>query len=83
MQANHRGKFQFRICNADGMENDPEMSCFDDNVLLSESGADWRNTINEFDSRSKTQYDWGTQNNLVYNVVLPQNMTCENCILQV
>lgn len=71
--ANHGGDHSFRICNADDLSEDPEMDCFDQNVLLLEDGT---KSANRPGSRATRRVP------LDFKVVLPEDLTCEHCILQ-
>lgn len=86
IHANHKGHFEFRICNADGIEN-PDESCFEGNVLASTDGRTEFIPGSEFDlteEDSKTMnlrhFDFVTQtlsdfdqSNILYkyNIQLP------------
>lgn len=93
MNANHGGDFEFRICSADGLDSDPTMECFDNNKLTLAPGLTWNGKevgegltsipVEMAQSRTKIKYNWGSQVTWVYNIELPKDLTCENCIFQV
>ena len=65
MNANHGGDFQFRLCKVDdSLATDPEMSCFDDNILKFKNGDIWKPTTKP-DARSVARFEWGSQETLV------------------
>ncbi|XP_077290276.1 uncharacterized protein LOC143914057 [Arctopsyche grandis] len=66
--ANHRGWFEFRICNKDryGAESD---ACFNDILLASPSG-EIKHTFEDY------------LGNHYFNLRLPSGLICQHCILQ-
>ncbi len=70
---NHGGFVQFRICNADGLNNDPEMQCFERNVLKFENG---KSEMELAKGRRRGVYH-------IFNVQLPLDLTCDHCVFQV
>jgi len=71
LTASHLGYFEFRLC----VQNNPlvpaTQECLDENVLQLADGSGTRFPIKNFD---KTVY--------AIRVVLPQNVTCRQCVLQ-
>lgn len=69
---NHGGLVQFRICNLDGMTDEPGMECFDNNILTFESGE------------TELELSRGFRRRVYHNfkVWLPVDLTCKHCIFQ-
>ena len=83
MNANHQGNYQFKICAVDdSLPNDPSQSCFDANILKFANGETSK-SINAADTKVVNKFSWGTQVISTYNIVLPANLTCTHCMLQV
>ena len=85
--ANHKGVVQFRICNADGLQDDPKMECFDQNILKFDDESD-EYKLNDGELVDAQRYKRngrpnGTEKQFEFQVKLPQDLTCEHCILQV
>ena len=86
VRAGHGGHFQFRICNADGLNTDPDMECFEKNILAFEDGSEkfWMREVKG--SRYKFTDTNGVNHKLggrAARVILPADLTCKHCILQV
>lgn len=66
--ANHKGYFQFRLCNIDryGRETD---ECFDNGLMMNANGED-RHTIGLFLGDHDVTFR------------LPAGVTCKHCVLQ-
>ena len=97
INAGHGGIFQFRICNADGIEN-PGEECFDGNYLMDKDGNyEFRQPSLSQNSESVKKLEWhdkvGAINKIepqwmkvlmyVFRLELPANLTCDHCIFQV
>ena len=92
--AGHRGFHEFRICNADGIDN-PQNDCFEGSVLQSIDGRVrfWQHPPSEGlpDDRVWVWNDVFDESglgpirerSLLYSMVLPTNLTCQHCIFQV
>lgn len=96
VNAGHKGHFEFRVCNADGIEN-PDDSCFE--VLSSTDGRTTfdqvvrgKLTSDEKELKKLRGFDHATQKltdfeqrTLLYkfNIQLPADLTCDHCIFQV
>ena len=79
VDANHRGRVQFRICVAPE-KGDPSKDCFEKNKLKFENGQD------EVDLWSvvPVQQKFGSELGQIfkYKVQLPRNLTCKHCLFQ-
>ena len=95
INAGHCGEFEFRICNADGIE-DPTDACFENNILSSTDGRklfnqNQRACLGLPDDRIGSTILLLTNNRKmsnesvsnVYQIVLPPYLTCKHCIFQV
>ena len=92
IKAGHRGFFQFRLCNADGIDN-PDNECFKGNALrfrdykkrtpqltykeAKEAGRIVPTTVYDRDGSTFVE------NQQAYYLQLPDDVTCKHCILQV
>ncbi len=70
LTANHRGVFEFRVCNIDDNPNeDATQNCLDLNLLKI--------------TNNSTQYHIESTYSTVHiNVILPANLTCKHCVFQ-
>ncbi|UJR30953.1 hypothetical protein I4U23_018465 [Adineta vaga] len=70
LTANHRGSFEFRLCNIDNNNNqDATQSCLDLNLLYIVNGS--------------TKYYVESKFTTIHvNVSLPANVTCKHCVFQ-
>jgi len=67
--ANHKGWFEFKLCENNDPQNDKSQECFDRHLLEFASG--------------ETRMEVGQGNKLFkYRVKLPAGVTCQQCILQ-
>ena len=70
LTANHRGVFEFRVCNIDNKNNeDATQDCLDLNLL-------------EITNGSKRFHVDSTSIIIHINVTLPNNLTCKHCVFQ-
>ena len=78
------GPTSFRICSADGLvDRDPSQECFDANVLKFTNGKSERDVL-EGVNKALANYKYGKTEQLYHFYVrLPQDLTCEHCVLQV
>lgn len=68
--ANHRGTFEFRVCNIDNTPNeDATQECLDLNLLKTVYGL----THYHIESSYRT---------VNINLTLPSNFTCKHCVFQ-
>ena len=78
---NHLGYFLTKLCKNDNVKRDPAQSCFDATVLKTPEGKTtypMKGPIGiskGYGGNGKQWHEW--------YVVLPQGITCEQCILQV
>jgi len=69
--ANHRGSFEFRLCNIDGWNSDATQECLDQTILYLDG------------SLNETKYlVEGNYSSILLNLTLPDNLTCDHCIFQ-
>ena len=73
IQANHLGYSSFYICKLDGSSADATQECLQKTLLLQPNG----------DSKYFHPNDQGFQGPLNVNLVLPKDLTCNHCVLQV
>lgn len=67
--ANHKGYFEFRLCPKKTAEEFVTQDCLDQHLLQLHDGS--------------TKFYIGTESKEYYPIVkLPDNITCENCVLQ-
>lgn len=71
ISANHLGHFEFRVCRVDGWEGDATQECLDQNVLYLANSTEENYKLNEADHTVNLQ------------IQLPDNFTCEHCVLYV
>ena len=69
--ANHKGYFEFRLCNVDGMAGDATQNCLDRNILQDENG------------NTKIYIPGGKTGKFTSRLVLPSGLSCEHCVFQV
>lgn len=68
MTANHKGIFEFRICNLDKLSGDVTQECLNKTVLK----------IRDTD---ETQFIIDNKMKQVYTIQLPDDLVCEHCVL--
>jgi len=67
---NHKGYFQFKMCENNNIHQDSDQSCFDKHIL-------------EFADGSGTKVNVGEGNKLFsYKLKLPEGVTCDQCVIQ-
>ncbi|CAF1307866.1 unnamed protein product, partial [Didymodactylos carnosus] len=71
LTANHKGYFEFRLCNVDGWSSDATQACLDQNVLEFADGT----------HRFKNVGDYGSTK-IDLDVKLPSNVKCDHCVFQ-
>lgn len=88
INAGHLGNFEFRLCNADGIEN-PTKECFEKYILKSSDGQSKFPQIRKRDGPEQVEdivfdKDGNEETEIanIYRVNLPENVTCEHCIFQ-
>lgn len=69
--ANHRGFFEFRLCNVDGWETEATQECLNATVLRLANTPDMTKYKIEANFR-----------HVSYKLQLPRNITCDHCVLQ-
>lgn len=69
LTANHKGVFEFRICNLDTIENDASQDCLNKTIL-------------KIKNTEKTQYKLDNEMNHKYSLELPYDLSCNHCVLQ-
>lgn len=69
--ANHKGFFEFRICDIDGLNTDATQACLDKTPLTDKNG--------------NTRFPLLTESATVVSLKLklPSKLTCKNCVIQV
>jgi len=67
--ANHKGWFEFKLCENNDVANDKDQACFDKHLLEFEDGSKRVNVSSGLGMKS-------------YRVKLPADVTCDQCILQ-
>ena len=72
MTANHKGYFEFRLCNLDGWESDATEQCLNKTLLKAENSLEDKHYITTNESVTT----------LSYNLKLPPNFACNHCVLQ-
>ena len=64
------GSFEFRLCNIDGWNSDATQECLDQTSLYLDG------------SLNETQYSIvGNYSSVLLNLTLPDNFTCDHCVL--
>ena len=71
MTANHKGYFEFFICNIDGLTTDATQDCLNKTPLTDISG------------NTKIYLTTTASINVTTSVKLPDGLTCNNCVFQV
>jgi hypothetical protein len=72
LTTNHRGWFEFRLCNIDNM-NEATQECLDRTLLKDASGK------SRFDSPSQVE---GWQGHFKHSLIIPTNFECNHCVFQ-
>ena len=71
LTANHKGYFQFSVCNVDGSKTDATQQCLDKNILTDSNG------------KQKITIDAGKTGIMKFELSLPAGLACKHCVFQV